>query len=75
MSLVGLQLLVVGELDIHGSSSQLGHAAGEVRDHGGSGHFISHLQERLKHAAQQIFTVSTLNYDFLFLPEMGQLNA
>lgn len=48
MSLVGLKLLVVGELDVDGAATQLGGAVSEVVDHCGCANFIGHLQESLR---------------------------
>lgn len=47
MCLVGLELLVVGELHVHGASAQLRHAAAEVRHHRHRRDLLRHLQERL----------------------------
>lgn len=47
VGLIRLEFLVVGELDVHSSTTQLGGAVCEVVDHGGGTHFIRHLQEGL----------------------------
>lgn len=48
VGLIRLEFLVVGELDVDGSTTQLGGAVSEVVDHGGGTHFIRHLQEGLR---------------------------
>lgn len=57
MSLVCLELLVIRKLDVHGSSSQLCHATGEVGYHSRGSHFVRHLQECLEQPTQQMFTI------------------
>lgn len=47
VSLIGLELLMVGKLDVDGTTTQLGGTISEVVNHGGGAHFVGHLQEGL----------------------------
>ena len=48
VGLVGLQLLVVGELDVYRAAAELGSAVGEVGNHLRGHNFIRHLQKGLR---------------------------
>lgn len=47
VGLVCLELLVVGELNVHGATSELSHARCEVSHHGAGRSLVRHLEERL----------------------------
>lgn len=63
MCLIGLELLVVRELDVDGSAAELGHAAAEVRHHRHCRYLLRHFEECL---------VFALKHEYISDPPEGQ---